>query len=80
MEKVITESVADNIFNFLPATLMGCNSKSFHSFFQTLNLDCLHIEDVHLLFSAHFMNIISSLRGVELRHFPSKYLDGVWFV
>ena len=36
---------------------------------QTLHNDCSHIEDVHLLFSAHFMFFFLFLRGVELRHF-----------
>ena len=36
---------------------------------KTLQNDCSHIEDVHHLFSAHFMNIFLVLRGVELRHF-----------
>ena len=50
-------------------------------FIKTLHNDCSHIEDVHLLFSAHFMNIFSFLRAVELRHFfIKKCLDGVWFV
>ena len=47
-----------------------CNSESFHSFiFKTLYNDCSHIEDVHHLFCAHFMNIFSLFGGVELRHF-----------
>ena len=36
---------------------------------QTLHNDCSHIEDVHLLFCAHLVNIISYFVGVELRHF-----------
>ena len=40
-------------------------------FIQALHNDCSHIEDVHLLFCAHIMNIFSSFRGVELRYFPS---------
>ena len=48
---------------------------------KTLHNDCSHIEDEHLLFCAHFMNIFSFLRGVELRYlFIQKCLDGVWFV
>ena len=35
-----------------------------------------HIEDVHLLFCAHFINIFSSFRGVELFFHP-KCFDGV---
>ena len=36
---------------------------------QTLHNDCSHIEDVHLLFCAHLINIFLFLTGVELRHF-----------
>ena len=44
-------------------------------FIQTLPNDCSHIEDVHLLFCARFINFFSFLRGVELRHFfPSAML------
>ena len=38
-------------------------------FIQTLPNDCIHIEDVHLLFCARFIFFFSFLRGVELRHF-----------
>ena len=38
-------------------------------FIQTLLNDCSHIEDVHLLFCASFINFFSFLRGVVLRHF-----------
>ena len=38
-------------------------------FIQTLPNDCSHIEDVHLLFCAHFIIFFSFLRVVELRHF-----------
>ena len=37
-------------------------------FFQTLPNDCSHIEDVHLLFFAHF-TFFSFLRAVKFRHF-----------
>ena len=40
--------------------------------------DCSHIEDVHLLFYAHFMNIFSLLGGLELRHFSLERLR--WFL
>ena len=40
-----------------------CNS---FLFIKILHNGCSHIEDVHLLFHAHFMNIFSFLRGVEL--------------
>ena len=57
-----------------------CNLQ-FQKFIQTLHNDGSHIEDVHLLFCAHCMNIFSIFRGVELRHFyVQKCLDGVWFV
>ena len=36
---------------------------------QTLNNDCSHIEDVHLLFCACFIIFLTFLTGVELRHF-----------
>ena len=38
-------------------------------YIQTLHNDCSHIEDVHLLFCAHLINIFLFLTGVELRHF-----------
>ena len=38
-------------------------------FIHNLHNACLHIEDVHFLFCAHFINIFLLLRGVELRHF-----------
>ena len=72
----------------LSATLLGClvcvicNSNSFHSFiFKLLHNDFLYIEDVHLLFCAHLINIFSFFTGVELRHFfHLKWVGGVWFV
>ena len=45
------------------------NSKFSFLLIQTLHNDCLHIEDVHLLFCAHFTTFFSFLRGVELRYF-----------
>ena len=45
-----------------------CNLQ-FQKLIQTLHNDGSHIEDVHLLFCAHFMNIFRFFRGVELRHF-----------
>ena len=57
-----------------PKVLIPCN-------IQTLYNDFSHIEDVHLLFCAHFMNIFSFLRGVEHKTLLSeKCFDGVWFV
>ena len=48
---------------------------------QTLHIDCSHIEDVQLPFSAHLIDIFSLLRGVELRTFlHPKCLGGIWFV
>ena len=48
-----------------------------HTHLLFLYNDCSHIEDVHLLFCAHFINIFSFLRGIELRHFfPSTILRG----
>ena len=44
---------------------------------QTLQNDCSHIEDVHLLFFTPLINIFLFLTGVELRlFFPSKMLRG----
>ena len=75
-----------NLDIFPSAMLRGClvcvicNFKSFHLLFlfiQTLPNDCLHIEDVHLLFCALFIIFFSFLGGVELRHiFPSGMLKG----
>ena len=54
-----------------------CNSQqSSFLYIQTLHNDCSHIEDVHLLFCARFINIFAILTDVELRHFPSKMLRG----
>ena len=33
---------------------------------QTLPFDCSYIEDVHLLFCAHLINIFSFFTGVEI--------------
>ena len=38
-------------------------------YIQTLHDDCSHIEDVHLLFCAHFNFFLTFLTGVELRGF-----------
>ena len=62
---------------FIPrsATLLGCLvcviviPNVFIPYIQTLHIDCSHIEDVHLLFYAHLINILAFFRGVELRHF-----------
>ena len=51
--------------------------KVFIFFIQTLPNYWSHIEDMHLLFCACFINFFSFLRGVELRHFfPSEMLRG----
>ena len=57
-----------------------CNSNSIHFFYiQTLHNDCSHIENVHLLFYAHFIDIyFSFLWGLELRHFLLETLR--WFL
>ena len=38
-------------------------------YLQTLHNDCSHIEDMHLPFSAHLINMFAFLTGVELRQF-----------
>ena len=46
-------------------------------YIQTSHNDCSHIEDVHLLYRAHFIIFFSFLTGVEHRHFsPSEMLSG----
>ena len=69
------------------ATPLGCLvcvrsviPKVFVQFYSNFAMNgCSHIEDVHYPFCAHFMNIFSFLRGVELRQFSDqKCLDGVW--
>ena len=50
-------------------------------YIQTLSNDCSYIEDVHLLFFAHLINIFSFLRVLNLRHFfLLKCIGGVKFV
>ena len=39
-----------------------------------MHTDCSHIEDVHLLFRAHFINIVSFLGVLNLNIFPSQML------
>ena len=49
-----------------------CNLKlQQYSFLYILTLhnDCSNIEDVHIPFCAHLINIFSILTDVELRHF-----------
>ena len=67
--------------NFLLSPKLSVAPKVFTSFFQTLRKDFSHIEDLHLVFCAHFMNIFSFLRGVVLKtFFRSKCLGGVLFM
>ena len=55
-----------------------CN---LYLYIQILPSDCSYIEDVHLLFCAHLINIFSFFTGVELRHFfHPKCVEGVRFV
>ena len=67
-----------------PLGCLGCvrsvTPKVFVQFYSNFAMNgCSHIEDVHYPFCAHFMNIFSFLRGVELRHFSDQNcLDGVW--
>ena len=50
-------------------------------YIQILPNDCSYIEDVHLIFCAHLINIFSFFTGVELRHFfLPKCIGGVRFV
>ena len=54
------------------------NFGSVYSFLyiQTLHNDCSHIEDVHLLFCAHFINFVSFLTGVVMdATMASKFLS-----
>ena len=62
--------------------LVFCNSTRFSFLYiQTKNIDCSHIEDVHLLFCAHLINIFSVFTGVEHQYFIyPKCVGGVRFV
>ena len=44
---------------------------------QFLHNNCSHIEDVHLLFCAHLIDIFLFLRGVKLRHFSIQNAWGL---
>ena len=72
-----TPSVHPSIPNTLGVPSLCNRSLKKFSFLyiQTLPYDCLHIEDVHLLFCASSF-FFSFLRGVELRHFSSEMLRG----
>ena len=50
--------------------------KAFFLFIQTLQNNCSHIEDVHLPFCAHLINIFSFLTVVEQSFFLSEMLRG----
>ena len=52
------------------------NSNSFHSFILTLNNNCSHIENVHLLFCTYLMILYSSLGLLNLDSFFRKMLRG----
>ena len=76
-----------NIFTFLQVLNLGiflseiwvgvsglCNQylqQFSFLYIQTLHYDCSYIEDVHLLFSIHFVNFFHFV-GLELRHFSVK--------
>ena len=45
---------------------------SFHFSIFKLHTDCSHIEDVHLLFCAHLINIFSFFESVELDIFAIR--------
>ena len=52
-----------------------CNSKNFHSFFQTLHIDCSHMKMCNsFLFTFHDFVLI--LVGLDLDIFPSKMHRG----
>ena len=72
-----------NIDIFPAEMRRGCQVCVIHSSFsfQTLHNDYSHIEDVHLLFCAHLINIFTFFMGGELRHFfHTKCVGGVLFV
>ena len=51
--------------------------KFFFLFIQNLHNYRSHIEDVHILFCAHFMNIYLFLRGIELSSTNAKMVPGM---
>ena len=59
-------------------SLCNLNLKQYSILYiQTLHNDCSHIEDVNLLFCAHFIIFFTFLTGVELRcFFHPLYLGG----
>ena len=72
-----------NTFGVPTCSLYNLYLQQFSFFYiQTLPNDCSYIEDVHLPFCAHLINIFSFFTGVELRHFfPSEMrVGGVRFV
>ena len=61
-----------NLDVFPSEMLRGCLVVSptvFITLYSILHDDCSHIEDVHLPFCAHLINIFLFLTGVEHRHF-----------
>ena len=57
--------------------VLSVTPKVFILFYSNFAYDCSHIEDVHLLFCARFINFFSFLRVVELGHFlASSMLRG----
>ena len=57
-----------------------CNSKSFHSLIFKLCIMIVHKLNMCLSFLCKFDEYFLIFRAVELRHFPSEMLRGVWFV
>ena len=49
--------------------VISYSNKCFFPYIQTLHIDCAHIEYVHLLFCAQFMNIFSFLGLLDLEFF-----------
>ena len=49
--------------------VISYSNKCFFPYIQTLHIDCAHIEYVHILFCAQFMNIFSFLGLLDLKFF-----------
>ena len=62
--------------------LRWCLQQYSFLFIQTLHNICSHIEDVHLLFCAHFINLFFFFMDVELKtyFFLPKCIGGALFV
>ena len=71
----INQSIRPSIGNTFECVPMLCilqlNIFSF-LYFETLDNDCLHIQDVRLLFCVHFINIFFISGVGELGHFYVK--------